>query len=94
MADAALLDRIKDTDKTVVTNHALERGYEEQELFETADSLDGVIYWDEDDDCYHIVTEKYVLLIRVQLGTRIVITAYPLDDTTRYHDPRFTLLRG
>lgn len=78
----------------VVTPHALERGYTEDELRAQAEELAGSIYLDTDRGTYHLVGEDTVLVLDVREGTRIVVTAYPRGESPRYQLDRFILIRG
>lgn len=83
-----------EANRVVITPHALERGYTEDELRELAAELAGSIYLDTDKGTYHVVGEDTVLVLDVRDGTRIVVTAYPRDESPRYQLDRFLLIRG
>lgn len=85
---------LEDADEVVVTPHAQERGYSEDDLTELAERLEGSIYLDTENGTYHLVGEDTVLVLDVREETRVVVTAYPKGEHPRYHLDRFELVRG
>lgn len=94
MNDEFYLQQLQDADEVVVTPHALERGYDESEIRDLVRHLQGTVYLDTDEQAYHIVTADTVVLVKVRNGKRIVVTAYPNDEPSRYHSIQYRLLRG
>lgn len=94
MNNKFFLDQIRDAKKVIVTPHALERGFDEQELESLATDLFGTLYIDTEEQTYHLLADDIVLVITVRNGKRIVLTAYPNDEPSRYHSIRFRRLRG
>lgn len=94
MNDDFFLQEFRDANEVVVTPHALERGYDEDDVKDRVSNITGVLYMDTKERTYHLVDEELVILINVRNGKRIVVTAYPHDDPGRYHSIRYRLLRG
>lgn len=94
MNDDFFLDQLRDADRVVVTPHALERGYDEDDIRERVQRLEGVIYWDTQENAYHLVADDLVIVLNVRNGKRIVVTAYPNSDPARYQTKEYRILRG
>lgn len=94
MNDDYFLDQLLDAQQVVVTPHALRRGFDETEIGELARQLAGVVYFDTQEQTYHLVSDDIVLIMNVRDGKRIVITAYTLDEPSRYQSIRYRILRG
>jgi hypothetical protein len=94
MNDELFLNQLQDADQVVVTPHALERGYDEEDIRERVTTLAGVIYWDTQEKAYHLVSDDLVIVCNVRNGKRIVVTAYPNSDPSRYQTKEYRILRG
>lgn len=94
MNDDFFLDQLLDAKQIVVTPHALERGYDEDNIRDRVRELAGVVYWDTQENAYHLVSDDLVIVCNVRNGKRIVVTAYPNSDPSRYQTTEYRILRG
>ncbi len=94
MNDDFFLEQLQDAKQVVVTPHALERGYDEEDIRDRVRHLTGVVYWDTQENAYHLVSDDLVIVLNVRNGKRIVITAYPNSDPSRYQTMEYRILRG
>lgn len=92
--DEAFLAELRAAEDVVITDHALERGYDPTAVRDVVEQLAGRIYLDRQTGAYHLVTDRFITVIRVRDGRRVVVTVYPGEEMPKYQTERFILLRG
>lgn len=88
------LAALKDAADVVITDHALEKGVDPDTVRETVAALDVPIYLDTENGRFHLVGPEHIIVVTVRHGQRVVVTVFPNDETPRYQQDRFELLRG